>query len=108
MVYIKEAHPTDGWQVESNLQQHVEYVQPQSLTERQEVANACALNLRLSIPTLIDGMDNAADRAYNGWPERLYVLATDGHIAYQGGKGPYGFDPEALHSFLESYLKPQS
>ena len=23
------------------------------------------------IPTLIDRMDNAADRAYNGWPERL-------------------------------------
>ncbi len=50
-------------------------------------------------------MDNAADRAYNGWPERLYVLACDGQVVYQGGKGPYGFDPDGLDAFLTSYLQ---
>ena len=49
-------------------------------------------------------MDNAADRAFQGWPERLYVLSTDGRIAYQGDKGPYGFDPEELDRFLKAYL----
>jgi hypothetical protein len=49
-------------------------------------------------------MDNAADIAYQGWPERLYVLAKEGTIAYQGGKGPYGFDLEQLHTFLGEYL----
>jgi len=47
-------------------------------------------------------MDNAADRAFNAWPERLYVISTDGTVAYQGGKGPYGFDPEELATFVAS------
>jgi len=84
----------------SNRQEHVEYAQPTSFTERVTVASACAAGLNLSIPTLIDAMDNAADRLYNGWPERLYVLSPEGVVAYQGGKGPYGFDPEALAQFL--------
>ncbi len=90
--------------MESNRKEKVEYAQPQTFTERQEVAGACALGLNLSIPTLLDGMDNAADRTYNGWPERLYVLSCDGRIAYQGGKGPYGFNPDELEEFLISYL----
>ncbi len=49
-------------------------------------------------------MDNAADIAFNGWPERLYVLSEEGRIAYQGGKGPYGFDLEELDTFLDAYL----
>ena len=106
MVYIKEAHPSDGWQMESNVEHGVVYAQPQSFAAREEVATACAVGLHLSIPTLLDGMDNAAEHVYNGWPERLYVLSADGHVAYQGGKGPYGFDPEALHAFLQNYLLP--
>jgi hypothetical protein len=89
--------------MDSNIKDQVEYAQPQTYAEREGVANACTVGLRLSIPTLVDDLDNAADRAYNGWPERLYVLSAGGHVAYQGGKGPYGFDPEALHSFLEGY-----
>ena len=45
-------------------------------------------------------MDNSADIAFQGWPERLYVIDTKGRIAYQGGKGPYGFDLEELDRFL--------
>jgi hypothetical protein len=92
--------------MESNVEQQVVYAQPETFIARQDVASACAIGLHLTIPTLLDGMDNAADRAYNGWPERLYVLSPDGHVAYQGGKGPYGFDPEALHAFLLDYLAP--
>jgi len=104
VVYIREAHPTDGWQMESNRQEGVEYAQPQTFAARQEVASACALGLKLSIPTLLDGMDNAADIAFNGWPERLYVLSPEGRVVYQGDKGPYGFDPDELECFLADYL----
>jgi hypothetical protein len=100
IVYIREAHPTDGWGLPSNTADNVLYAQPQTSAERQEVASACALRLRLTIPVLIDAMDNRADCAFNGWPERLYLLSADGHVAYQGGKGPYGFDPDELERFL--------
>ena len=68
------------------------------------MASACRLGLHLSIPTLIDGMDNQADIAFNGWPERLYALSTTGEVVYQGGKGPYGFDIDELERFLKDYL----
>lgn len=103
MVYIREAHPTDGWQTDSNRKEGVIYAQPQELGGRREIANACAIGLKLTLPILIDNMDNAADRAFQGWPERLYVLSKEGSIVYQGGKGPYGFDIEELDTFLHAY-----
>lgn len=86
-----------------NREQKVEYRQPETAEEREGVAAACALGLRLTISTLIDDMENGAATAFNAWPERLYVLGTDGRIAYKGGKGPYGFDPEELDGFLKTY-----
>lgn len=90
--------------MESNLKEHVEYAQTQTTEERAYVASACVIGLRLSIPVLIDTPDNQADIAYQGWPERLFVLSPDGKIAYQGGKGPYGFNLEELSTFLETTL----
>mgnify|MGYP000383175005 CR=1 FL=1 len=101
VVYIREAHPTDGWQVSSNERDQVLIRTHQEFADRQFAASNCAAILGLTAPLLIDGMDNAADRAYGAWPERLYVIGPDGRIAYQGKKGPYGFDPDELERFLE-------
>ena len=38
VVYVREAHPTDGWQVDANVQDEVFYRQHQSYEEREEVA----------------------------------------------------------------------
>lgn len=50
----------------------------------------------------MDSMDDKTEKAYQGWPDRLYVVGKDGKIAYAGDKGPRGFDPpqarEALHN----------
>ena len=54
----------------------------------------------MSIPLLVDDMEDSADTNYRGWPERLYVINADGRVAYQGAKGPYGFNPEELYRFL--------
>jgi hypothetical protein len=105
-VYIHEAHPTDGWVVENNTKSGVDIAKPRSLEERRQVAATCATRLDLTMPVLTDGMDNAVDRAFNAWPERLYVISTDGTVAYQGGKGPYGFDPVELDAFLTSVESP--
>ena len=39
-IYIKEAHPEDEWQMESNAEDEVVYTQPTTMGERLEVANA--------------------------------------------------------------------
>jgi hypothetical protein len=63
---------------------------------RAEVAATCAVRLRLKMPMVVDDVDDAVGSVYGGWPDRLYLIAADGRIAYQGGEGPFGFKPEEL------------
>ncbi len=90
--------------MDANVEEGLEFAQPVTLEERQELAGACVLSLQLTMPTLLDDMENTADRIFNGWPERLYVLAPTGEVLYQGGKGPFGFHPEELEQFLGTLL----
>ena len=92
VVYVQEAHPTDGWQTDSNLQDGVLFRQHQSYDEREEVAQTCSLDMHITIPIVIEEMDNAIDEAYGAAPERLYLIGADGRVAYQGGAGPHFFD----------------
>ena len=39
-VYIREAHPTDGWQVPENLEQNILYKAPTTDAARIEIAAA--------------------------------------------------------------------
>jgi hypothetical protein len=93
-VYIKEAHPTDEWQMDSNEREGVCYPQPRTI-ERDFAARHA-----WTIPLLVDPMTNAADEAYAGWPERLYVIDADGAIAFKGDMGPFGFEPEEVEAWL--------
>ena len=102
VVYIQEAHPTDDWQVPINVSEGVLYEQTKTLDEREHVAEACALHLDLSIPTLIDSMDNSTDLAYAALPDRLYLIGVDGRIAYKSQPGPFGFRPDELEAALRS------
>ena len=72
------------------------------------MAAACSRNLNLSIPILVDDETDSADNLYRGWPERLYAIDSEGCIAYQGAKGPYGFDPEELNAFLCGQISTDS
>ena len=104
MVYVQEAHPTDGWQVESNVKDEVFYRQHQSFDEREEVAQSCAIGLHISIPTLVEEMDNAIDEAYGAAPERLYLISKDGKILYHGGVGPHLFDLDELDEAIQKMV----
>ena len=100
VVYIKEAHPEDGWVLASNRADGIEVVDPVSPAER----SACALRIQTRIPVLIDGLDNETARQYGGWPDRLYLVGRDGRIAFQGDEGPSGFRPEALEKAVHAEL----
>src|SRR5215475_6183296 len=91
VVYIREAHPTDEWLVESNERDNVLYTQPATLTERTAVASACAFRLDPSIPILIDDPENSTDWEYYALPDRLYLVGRDGRVVYRGRPGPFGF-----------------
>lgn len=99
-MYIREAHPDDGWQVPANKRQGIVFNRATTLDERVSAATTCARDLKIDIPILIDGMDDKVEAAYQGWPDRIYIVGKDGIIAYQGGKGPAGFDPAAARKAL--------
>jgi type I thyroxine 5'-deiodinase len=104
-VYIREAHPSDsGW-----ADPQVDVEQPKTAEERREVAGSCVKDLKLSIPTLIDTMENRTDKAYSAWPDRLYLIDQEGKISFKGGPGPFGFKPDDLEAALKKLGgKPKS
>jgi hypothetical protein len=107
VVYVQEAHPTDGWQTGSNIEEGVLFRRHQSYEEREEVAHTCSLDLDIQIPILIEEMDNAIDEAYGAAPERLYFIGADGKVAYQGGAGPHFFYLDEWEQVLETYTGNQ-
>lgn len=88
LVYIREAHP--------NLLKKVPEGSgprraPKELAERAVLAGKCMAELKLSLPVLLDDMDGSAEKAYQGWPDRIVVIDIDGNVAYPGRRGPSGF-----------------
>jgi hypothetical protein len=108
VVYIKEIHPTDGWQVQENEQDGVLFRQHQSMDERIEVGEACMIKMALEMPALVDEMDDAVAGAYAAMPERLYLIGRDGRDAYQGGMGPMYFRPAEWNEAIRDYLASES
>lgn len=105
MVYIREAHPSDGWQVGSNQRQGVVFKQPKTLDARGDIAKKMCSKLEISLPCLLDGIDNKVGKAYAAWPDRLYVVGIDGKISFKGGRGPFGFKPKQAAEALAKQVK---
>lgn len=100
MVYIQEAHPSDAWQMPSNLKHNVVFASPKSSEERTEIASLCVLRLGIQFPALVDGIENVTETAYTGWPDRLYVIDRDGRVAFKSAPGPFGFKPAGVEQTL--------
>lgn len=103
-IYIREAHPEDGWILPENRRSGLSVYDPTSDEARHAVAATCAVGLRMTIPMACDGIDNAVASAYGGWPDRLYLIDRDRRIVFQGGEGPFGFQPEELARAIERRL----
>ena len=101
-MYVREAHPTDGWQSESNVTDGVLFRQHQSYEEREEVAQSCSLDLHISLPVLIEEMDNVIDEAYAAAPVRAYLIDADGLVAYHGDAGPHFYDLDEWEQAIEA------
>ncbi len=101
-VYIREAHPTDEWQMKTNVTEDVCYAQPKTLAQRIAIGNDFIKRFRFPLPFAVDDMDNAADLAYAAWPERIYIVNEDGTIAYRGGMGPFNYNPDEARAWLQN------
>jgi hypothetical protein len=107
VVYIREAHPEEGWVVTMNRDQEILVNDPTTNDERVEVAATCALRLNIRMPVVVDDLDDQIASAYGALPDRLYLIDRGGKIAFQGDEGPWGFDPKALDAACESLIGPK-
>ena len=78
---------------------------PINLDERGGVAKQCTAELKLPMPAIVDRLDDKVSKAYRGHPDRLYLVGKNGKIAYAGGRGPFGFDPESWAQAIAEELK---
>lgn len=104
MVYIEEAHPTDGWEMPSNFKDNILIASAKTFLQRDEAAKTCVVKLGIHIPAVVDDMQDSTERAYTAWPDRLYVVDREGRVAYKSKAGPFGFDPAAMAGKLKSLV----
>ncbi len=114
-IYIREAHPKDGWWLGGVISRRIlkaggwseaaaDVYDPKTIEERQQVASRCESTLQYEIPTYVDTMDDKVNKAYAAYPTRLYLIGLDGRVAYAGDLGPFGFKPAELKTAIEEYL----
>jgi type I thyroxine 5'-deiodinase len=81
------------------------FEEPRTLAERCDHATHCASALQLQpLTTLVDDLGDAANNAYEAWPDRLVLLDARGRVAYRSAPGPYGFLPDELAKALDLEL----
>ena len=100
MVYVREAHPTDGWKMDSNGRMGVAVKQPTTNPERIEVCKQFQKKFNPGLKVLVDDISDPTGTAYSGMPARLYVIDPAGKVAYKSGRGPFGFKPGELEQAL--------
>ncbi len=104
LVYVREAHPSDGRQTKSNERAKIVYETPKTMKERAAIATDCVKSLKLEMPCLLDNMDNAVQKTYRGFPARVCIVDLDGKIAFAGKPGPRGADAKTLEEQLRTHL----
>lgn len=101
LVYLREAHAMD-----SSLPMTFASIEdPVTAEERHAMAVFSSRELGMTMPSVVDGMDDAVSLAYDGFPERLYLVGTDGNVAYRCGPGPFGFDPDGLEEAIRELVE---
>jgi alkylhydroperoxidase family enzyme len=88
----------------SNDKDEVVFAQPTTYAERSEVASKCCAALKMTVPLVVDEIDDRVGHLYSGMPDRLYLIDRGGKVAYKGGRGPFGFKPSELEQAIAMML----
>ena len=105
IVYIREAHPLDGWAIPRNS---FSVNTPHSMAERQAIARAFVQRLHTPIPVVVDTINDQVQQAYASFPNRTVIIDGAGNVAYKGKANPTGVASSApqVAKVLDKLLKP--
>lgn len=101
VIYIEEAHASDGWRFDNNFDIKIHRKIEDRIVAAKKLRD---LDLDPNCPIVVDRMDDEANKQYGGLYERLYIVLND-IIVYAGDRGPYGYRPEEVHSWLNNHLR---
>ncbi|EFA74533.1 thyroxine 5'-deiodinase [Heterostelium album PN500] len=106
IVYTAEVHTADGWIIGGD-EISTAHKQPKTMKERLKIVEALQKFSPVSIPYLVDLIDNNFNEKYDNTPLRLFVLENK-KFSYVGGPGPFKSTPEELRDYLIDRFKPSS
>lgn len=86
LVYVDEAHPTDGWVMPDNA---FVVARARSIEDRRIAALEFRRRLGVSFPIVLETMDRAAERTFGAFPNRMVIADADGVVVATGKPGPY-------------------
>ncbi len=89
VVYTIEAHPKGDpspysgkeWVTPKNEQDGILFRQPTEQSERTKRARECVEREKMTVPVVVDTLENTVWKAYGCAPNCAYVIGTDGKIA---------------------------
>jgi len=100
LIYIREAHGSGSWQSTINQREGVNLPDPATFEQKRQYAVTCTRQLKIPYTAAVDPLDNATEKAYLGWPSRVYVVDRDGRAAFTSLLDELNFDASALDRAL--------
>ena len=97
IVYISEAHPSDGWKFQNNFD-----INKHNGIQDRIKAVETLLKFKPNCPVVADEISNVLTYKYGAMSERLYVV-LNGRVVYLGERGPHGYHVEEVEEWLTKY-----
>lgn len=107
LIYIREAHGSGSWQSTINQREGIDLPDPATYEQKRQYAAACVRKLKIPYMAAVDPLSNTAEKAYLGWPSRVYVVDTEGRVTFTSLLDELNFDGSALERALNSALPHQ-
>ena len=95
IIYISEAHAIDSQRPQAFARQKGIF-EAQTYGQRCTTAAMMLKEEHVTIPCLVDDIENQVGRKYQANPDRIYVVRTDGRLAVAADRGPWGFKPALM------------
>jgi hypothetical protein len=96
IVYIRDTHPVLGFRAPTNDRRGISSEQePKSLADREKWACEDQKKMKCTIPVIMDTMTDTTLKAYDAFPQRVFVLDRKGKVAYVSA-GLVGFNLEEV------------
>jgi Iodothyronine deiodinase len=103
LVYTKEMHSVGGWDSARNEADHVVEIQPKTMQEKEAAARQCRTSLHLTLPILMDDMQDTTTTAYGAYPDGAVVINRNGTIE---GSQQWA-EPTALRRIIDQAVAKQ-